>query len=54
MRRVERAAEVRHPEAFRDIYHRVYREPPYGEDAAAADAFAEREKPDTRHCPASP
>ncbi|MFH8409829.1 GNAT family N-acetyltransferase [Streptomyces sp. NPDC018019] len=36
----ERAAEVRRPEEFRDVYRRVYREPPYHEDAAAADAFA--------------
>ncbi|MFD7625932.1 GNAT family N-acetyltransferase [Streptomyces sp. NPDC059851] len=36
----ERGAEVRSPEEFRDVYHRVYREPPYHEDAAAADDFA--------------
>ncbi|MFJ9645938.1 GNAT family N-acetyltransferase [Streptomyces sp. NPDC004244] len=36
----ERGSGVRSPEAFRDVYHRVYREPPYHEDAAAADGFA--------------
>ncbi|KJY25475.1 GNAT family N-acetyltransferase [Streptomyces katrae] len=29
-----------HLEEFRDVYHRVYREPPYHEDASDADAFA--------------
>ncbi|WP_314219543.1 GNAT family N-acetyltransferase [Streptomyces zaehneri] len=36
----ERASGVRRPEEFRDVYHRVYREPPYHEDASAADSFA--------------
>ncbi|MDX2856820.1 GNAT family N-acetyltransferase, partial [Streptomyces scabiei] len=36
----EPRAEVCRPEEFRDVYHRVYREPPYDEDEAAADAFA--------------
>ncbi|MCX5149876.1 GNAT family N-acetyltransferase [Streptomyces sp. NBC_00320] len=36
----ERAAEVRCPQEFREVYHRVYHEPPYHEDAAAADGFA--------------
>lgn len=36
----ERAGAVRHVEEFRDVYHRVYREPPYHEDAEAADQFA--------------
>lgn len=39
---LERSTEVRSPEEFRDVYHRVYREPPYHEDAAAADEFAEQ------------
>ncbi|MEU0007627.1 GNAT family N-acetyltransferase [Streptomyces sp. NPDC006314] len=39
---VERAAELRHLQEFRDVYHRVYREPPYREDAAAADEFTEQ------------
>jgi len=39
---VERAGEVRRPEEFRDVYHRVYQEPPYREDEAAADSFAEQ------------
>jgi GNAT superfamily N-acetyltransferase len=39
---LERSGDVRHPEEFRDVYHRVYREPPYREDAAAADGFAEQ------------
>ncbi|GAA2100904.1 hypothetical protein GCM10009801_73720 [Streptomyces albiaxialis] len=38
----ERASGNRHVAEFRDVYARVYREPPYGEDAAAADAFAEQ------------
>jgi GNAT superfamily N-acetyltransferase len=36
----ERAAGIGSPEEFRDVYHRVYRQPPYGEGAAEADAFA--------------
>ncbi|NXY94062.1 GNAT family N-acetyltransferase [Streptomyces sp. BR123] len=36
----ERASGIRRPEEFRAVYHRVYREPPYHEDAAAADGFA--------------
>ncbi|MGI5154106.1 GNAT family N-acetyltransferase [Microbispora sp. CA-102843] len=39
---VRRAAEICHPEEFRDVYYQVFREPPYGEDAAAAAEFAER------------
>ncbi|MET9887058.1 GNAT family N-acetyltransferase [Streptomyces sp. NPDC006430] len=35
----ERGSEVRRPEEFREVYHRVYCEPPYHEDAAAADGF---------------
>ncbi|MYR75738.1 MULTISPECIES: GNAT family N-acetyltransferase [unclassified Streptomyces] len=36
----DRATGLRRPEEFRDVYHRVYREAPYHEDAAAADGFA--------------
>ncbi|MEU3778935.1 GNAT family N-acetyltransferase, partial [Streptomyces sp. NPDC032472] len=36
----ERSSRIRRPEEFREVYHRVYREPPYHEDAAAADDFA--------------
>jgi GNAT superfamily N-acetyltransferase len=36
----ERAGGVSDVEEFRDVYHRVYREPPYHEDVAAAAAFA--------------
>ncbi|MEW2414665.1 GNAT family N-acetyltransferase [Streptomyces sp. NPDC046866] len=36
----ELVREVHRPQEFRDVYHRVYREPPYREDAAAADGFA--------------
>lgn len=36
----ERAGAVHDVEEFRGVYHRVYREPPYHEDAAAADRFA--------------
>ncbi|MCL6296854.1 GNAT family N-acetyltransferase [Streptomyces kronopolitis] len=36
----ERAAGGRRLEEFRDVYHWVYREPPYHEDASAADGFA--------------
>ncbi|MGW0593956.1 hypothetical protein [Streptosporangium sp. NPDC002607] len=39
---VDRAAEICRPEEFRDVYHRVYREPPYCEGAAVADEFAEQ------------
>ncbi len=38
----ERSGRVHRVEEFRDVYHRVYREPPYHEDAAAADLFAEQ------------
>ena len=38
----ERAAGVDRVEDFRDIYHRVYREPPYHEDRAATDRLAEQ------------
>ncbi|HEX6358853.1 GNAT family N-acetyltransferase [Actinophytocola sp.] len=36
----ERAAGVPDVAEFREVYHRVYREPPYHEDAAAAAGFA--------------
>ncbi|MCF3180153.1 GNAT family N-acetyltransferase [Streptomyces polychromogenes] len=36
----ESAPATSRPEEFRDVYHRVYREPPYHEDASDADAFA--------------
>ncbi|MFF4426898.1 GNAT family N-acetyltransferase [Streptomyces sp. NPDC001549] len=36
----EREAVLHRPQEFRDVYHRVYREAPYHEDASAADAFA--------------
>jgi GNAT superfamily N-acetyltransferase len=38
----ERADGVHRVEELREIYHRVYREPPYHEDATAADRFAEQ------------
>lgn len=38
----ERTGGVHRVEDFREIYHRVYREPPYDENAAAADRFAEQ------------
>ncbi|WP_330301303.1 GNAT family N-acetyltransferase [Streptomyces sp. NBC_00503] len=38
----ERTDRIHHPDGFREVYHRVYREPPYREDEAAADAFAVR------------
>jgi GNAT superfamily N-acetyltransferase len=38
----DRASEVQRPAEFRDVYRRVYREPPYHEDEAAADRFAEQ------------
>jgi GNAT superfamily N-acetyltransferase len=38
----ERAGGVHRVEDFREVYHRVYREPPYHEDAAAADRFADQ------------
>ncbi|WP_405087600.1 GNAT family N-acetyltransferase [Microbispora sp. NBC_01389] len=39
---VDRTAGICHPGEFRDVYYRVYREPPYCEGAAVADEFAER------------
>lgn len=38
----ERCGDVGRVADFRDVYHRVYREAPYHEDAAAADRFAEQ------------
>lgn len=37
---LERTGTLRRPGEFREVYHQVYREPPYGEDQAAADGFA--------------
>ncbi|MCY0954280.1 GNAT family N-acetyltransferase [Streptomyces sp. H27-S2] len=36
----ERTGTLRRPGEFREVYHQVYREPPYCEDEAAADGFA--------------